>query len=170
MRGLPPPLEQAGQGALPPLLVHAPPLGKMQMGTRLGGNFTLASSSRSEAIFLTRGGCGDHFWLYYTSVRGQAADIQTPRNTRAPIITRARVENRPGRYNQDTNMADRYEWIYNKKSCLLIPSPLSNKKRRVPHLHTQREETLPMGSEGEQTVVKTCRPNSKRTQLANMYC
>ncbi len=23
------------------------------------------------------GGCGDHFWLYYVSVRGQAAEIQT---------------------------------------------------------------------------------------------
>jgi hypothetical protein len=40
--------------------------------------------------------------------------------------------------------------------------------RRSPHLHTQRKEKLPMGSEEEQAVVKTCRPNSKRTQLARI--
>jgi hypothetical protein len=60
-----------------PFLVDTPPPGKMQIGTSLGGSRTSASYSRSEAILLAVGGCGDHFWLYYESVRGQTAEILT---------------------------------------------------------------------------------------------
>ncbi len=47
----------------PPLQVHTPPLAKMPVETRLGGNHTSASDSRSGAIDWARGGCGDHFGL-----------------------------------------------------------------------------------------------------------
>jgi hypothetical protein len=77
-RGVDLPHHQSKLGKAPshPLLLHTPPLGKMQIGTRLGGNLTSASGSRSEAIVWTRGGCGDHFWLYRAS-RGRAAELRT---------------------------------------------------------------------------------------------
>jgi hypothetical protein len=56
--------------------VHTPPLAKMQIETRLGGNRTSASDLRSEAIDWARGGCGDHFGLFRASVRGQAAELE----------------------------------------------------------------------------------------------
>ncbi len=73
------PLHQSKLGKAPshPLLGHTPPLAKMQIETRLGGNHTSASNSRSEAIDWARGGCGDHFGLYRASVRGRAADLET---------------------------------------------------------------------------------------------
>jgi hypothetical protein len=74
-----PPPHQSNLGKDPsrPLQVHTPPLAKMKIETRLGGNHTSASDSRSEAIDWARGGCGDHFGLFRASVRGQAAELET---------------------------------------------------------------------------------------------
>ncbi len=88
--------------------------------------------------------------------------------TRAPVIIRALEGNRPDRYNQDTTMADWYGAEVDKGDHCTFP-PLSNYIRRRPHLYTQREETLPTRSEEEQTVVMTCRPNSKETPLTDVY-
>jgi hypothetical protein len=80
----------------------------MSVETRLGGNHTSASDSRSEAIDWARGGCGDHFGLFRASVRGQAAELETRAgNPRAYNHSRAE-EIRPGRYDQETTMAGRY--------------------------------------------------------------
>jgi hypothetical protein len=78
-RGVDLPLQQNNLGKAPsrPLQVHTPPLANMQIETRLGGNLTSASDSRSEAIDWARGGCGDHFGLFRASVRGQAAELET---------------------------------------------------------------------------------------------
>jgi hypothetical protein len=65
-------------------------------------------------------------------------------------------------------MADRYGEEVDKRGTIVPLPPLSIYIRRRPHLHTQREETLPTRSEEEQTVVKTCRPNSKVTQLSRL--
>ncbi len=69
-----PPPHQSNWGKAPsrPLQVHTPPLAKMKIETRLGGNRTSASDSWSEAIDWARGGCGDHFGLFRASVWGQA--------------------------------------------------------------------------------------------------
>jgi hypothetical protein len=74
-----PPCYQSKQGRAPtlPPLVGAPPPAKMHIWTSLGENLTLTSNLRSEVIILTMDGCGDHFWLYYVSVQGQAAEIWT---------------------------------------------------------------------------------------------
>ena len=64
-----------GRAPTLPSLECSPPPGKMQIGTSLSENLTSGSNSRSEVIVLTMDGCGDHFWLYYVSVRGQAAEI-----------------------------------------------------------------------------------------------
>ncbi len=78
--GLPPPPHQSNLGKAPsrPLQVHTPPLAKMKIETRLGGNHTSASDLRSEAIDWARGGCGDHFGLFSASLRGQAAARFSP--------------------------------------------------------------------------------------------
>jgi hypothetical protein len=65
-------------------------------------------------------------------------------------------------------MADLYGAQVDKREAIVTLPPLSIYNRRRPHLHTQRIEKLPTGSEEEQTVVKTCRPNCKRTQLARL--
>jgi hypothetical protein len=75
--GLPPHQSKLGKAPSRPLLGHTPPLAKMQIGTRLGGNHTSASNSRSEAIDWVRGGRGDHFGPYRASVRGRAAELET---------------------------------------------------------------------------------------------
>jgi hypothetical protein len=69
---------------------------------------------------------------------------------------------RPGLYNQDTSMAGQYGA---RVDIRRTSSSLSNNIWRWPHLQTHRKETLPTRSEEEQTVVKNCRLNSKRTQL-----
>ncbi len=74
--GLPPHQSKLGKAPSHPLLGHTPPLAKMQIEIRLGGNHTSASDSRSEAIDWARGGCGDHFGLYSESVRGRAAELE----------------------------------------------------------------------------------------------
>ena len=61
---------------LPSFTLYTPPLAKMPEETRLGGNHTSASNSRSEAIDWARGGCGDHFGLFRASVLGQAAELE----------------------------------------------------------------------------------------------
>jgi hypothetical protein len=63
-------------------------------------------------------------------------------------------------------MADWYGDEVDIKGTIVPLPPLSIYIRRRPHLRTQREETLPMRSEEEQTVVKICRPNSQEIQLA----
>ncbi len=84
--GLPPP-HQSNLGKAPsrPHQVHPPPL-KMKVETRLSGNHTSASDSRSEAIDWARGGCGDHFGLFRASVRGQAAELETSAGQLAPLL------------------------------------------------------------------------------------
>jgi hypothetical protein len=72
----PSPSEQPGQGPLQPPSRAYSTLAKMQIETRLGGNPTSASDSRSEAIDWARGGCGDHFGLYRASVQGRAAELE----------------------------------------------------------------------------------------------
>ncbi len=49
--------------------------------------------------------------------------------------------------------------LYKESPCTFLP--LSYNTRRRPHPQTPRRETLPTSSEGEQTVVMICRPNSK---------
>jgi hypothetical protein len=65
-------------------------------------------------------------------------------------------------------MASRYGARVDIRGTIVPLPPLSIYTRRRSHLHTQTEEKLPTGSEEEQTVVKTCRPNSKRTQLSKI--
>ena len=55
--------------------VRTPPLAKGKRG-QPRRNRTSASDSRSEAAATSRGGCGDHFGLFGTSVRGQAAELE----------------------------------------------------------------------------------------------
>jgi hypothetical protein len=74
--GLPPHQSNLGKAPSRSLQVHTPPLAKINIETRLGGNHTSASDSRSEAIDWARGGCGDHFGLFSASVRGQAAELE----------------------------------------------------------------------------------------------
>ncbi len=87
MRASPPP-HQSNLGKAPsrPLQVNTPPLAKVPVETRLGGNHTSASDSRSEAIDWDRGGCGDHFGLFRASVRGQAAELETSAGQLAPLL------------------------------------------------------------------------------------
>ncbi len=84
---LPPP-HQSNLGKAPsrPLQVHTPPLAKMSVETRLGGNHTSASDSRSEAIYWARGGCGDHCGLFGASVQGQAAELEACAGQPAPLL------------------------------------------------------------------------------------
>jgi hypothetical protein len=87
-----------------PPLVHAPPPGKMQIGTSL--------------YFEVRGHSSDHRWMWRPFLALlRICEVRQPRyrpmrNIRVPIITSARVENRQGRYNQDTIMADRYGVVF----------------------------------------------------------
>ncbi len=74
-RGVDLPLHQSNKAPSRPLQVHTPPLAKMHIETRLGGNRTSASDSRSEAIDWARGGCGDHFGLFSASLQGQPAQV-----------------------------------------------------------------------------------------------
>jgi hypothetical protein len=83
--GLPPHQSNLGKASRP-LQVHTPPLAKMKIGTRLGGNHTSASDSRSEAMDWARGSCGDHFGLFRASVRGQAAELETSAGQLAPLL------------------------------------------------------------------------------------
>ena len=78
-RGMDLPTHQSNLGKAPsrPLQVHTPPLAKMSVETRLGGNHTSAADLRSEAIDWARGGCGDHIGLFRAPVRGQAAELET---------------------------------------------------------------------------------------------
>ena len=62
--GLPPHQSNLGKAPFRPLQVHTPPLAKMKIEARLGGNHTSASDLRSVAIDWARGGCGDHFGLF----------------------------------------------------------------------------------------------------------
>jgi len=75
--GLPP--HQGSQGKAPshPLQVHTPPPAKVLVEASLGGKHTSASDSRSEAMDWARGGCGDHFELFSTSLGGQTAELVT---------------------------------------------------------------------------------------------
>ncbi len=45
--------------------------------TRLGENLTSASKSGSEVMVLKQGERGEYFWLNGTSLRGQAAELET---------------------------------------------------------------------------------------------
>ncbi len=74
---LPPHQSNLGKAPSRPLQVHTLPLAKMSVETRLCGNHTSASDSRSEAIDWARGGCGDHFGLFHAPVRGRAAELET---------------------------------------------------------------------------------------------
>jgi hypothetical protein len=88
------PLHQSNLGKSPsrPLQAHTPPLAKMSVETRLGGNHTSASDSRLEAIDWARGGCGDHFGLFRASVKGQAAELETSAGQLAPLtVFKARL-------------------------------------------------------------------------------
>ncbi len=136
--------------------------------TSLGGNITWASKSGSEVIVLTQDEREEHFWLNGASLRGQAAELETRagdprvyhhsrawRNQAGPV--------QPGHIHGGPVQGR--SW-YKEDHCTF--SSLRINTRRWPHLQTHREETLPTGSEEEQTVVKTCRPNSKRTQLSKI--
>ena len=81
--GLPPHQSNLGKAPSRPLQVHTPPLAKMQIETRLGGNRTAASDSRSEAIDWSRGGCGDHFGLFRASLR---AELETSAGQLPPLL------------------------------------------------------------------------------------
>jgi len=94
--GLPPHQSNLGKAPSRPLQVHTPPLAKMPVETRLGGNHTSASDSRSEAIDWAKGGCGDHFGLFRASVRGQVAELYSA------------IRNQAGPDDQETTMAGRY--------------------------------------------------------------
>ena len=56
--------------------VRAPPHAKDEPEAGLWKNHTSASDSRSEAADWARGGCGDHFGLFSTPVRGQGAELE----------------------------------------------------------------------------------------------
>ncbi len=72
---LPPPSEQPGQNPLPPPSGTYSSPAKVPVEASLGGNHTSASDSRSEAMDWARGGCGDHFELFSTSLGGQTAEL-----------------------------------------------------------------------------------------------
>ncbi len=124
---------------------------------------TSASGTRSEAMGWARGGWGDHCELFSCSLGGQTAELVTSAEwpARYPIAlplswmwnpwqasTTRQVNGRPV---QDRN-------LYKDSPCTFLP--LSYDTRRGPHLQTPRIE-IPRRSEGEQTVVMICRPNSK---------
>jgi hypothetical protein len=75
----PPPPNRAGWAETPyppPQDIPLPP-GNYPSGTSLGGNLTSASKSASEVIVLTQDERGEYFWLNGTSLRGQAAELET---------------------------------------------------------------------------------------------
>jgi hypothetical protein len=59
--------------------------------------------------------------------------------TRAPITTRVLVENRPGRYNQDTTMADRYGAGADIRGTI-VPFPPSASTLGEDHISIHREK------------------------------
>jgi hypothetical protein len=84
--GLLPHQSNLGKAPSRPLQVHTPPLAKMKIEARLGGNHTSASDWRPEAIDWARGGCGDHFGLFRSSVRVQAAELETSAGQLMPLL------------------------------------------------------------------------------------
>jgi hypothetical protein len=73
--------------------------------------------------FEVRGHSSDHGWtwrpflaLLLVCTRSGSRDTD-PGVISARLSLQARVENRPGRYNQDTTMADRYRWFFNKRGA-----------------------------------------------------
>jgi hypothetical protein len=68
------------------IYMHTPLPAKVPVETRLGGNHTSASDSRSEAIDWARGGCGDHFGLFSASVRGQGAELEASAGQLVPLL------------------------------------------------------------------------------------
>jgi hypothetical protein len=159
-----PPSEQPGQSPLPPpSCTHSSP-SQGASGGQPRRKHTSASGSRSEAMDWARGGCGGHFDLFSTSLGGQTAELVTsagwPARYSIALLsswmrnpwqasTTGQVHGRP--------VQDRS--LYKESQCTF--SSLSYNTRRRPHLQTPRRETLQTRSEGEQTVVMICRPNSK---------
>jgi hypothetical protein len=75
---------------------------------------------------------------------------------------------RPGQYDQDTSMAGRYgAEVYIRGTVV----PFHHSAYTIgggPHLQTYREETPPTRLEEEQTVVMSCRLNSKMTPFTDV--
>ena len=74
---LPPHQGSQGRGPSHALLVPTPPPAKVLVEASLRGKPTSDSDSRSEAMDWSRGGCGDHFELFSTSLGGQTAELVT---------------------------------------------------------------------------------------------
>ncbi len=170
---LPPPHQgRLGRDPLPPSTGHTPPPRKLySSGISLGENLTSASKSGSEVTVLTQDDSKEHFWLNGTSLRGQTAKIETSAGWLARfsiVLLNGRSGNQAGpvQPGQSHGRPVRNRSLYKESQCTF--SSLSINTRRWPHLQTHREETLPMRSEEEQTVVKICRLNSKRTQLSKI--
>ena len=161
--GLPP--HQSSQDRAPshPLSGTHPSPSQSTSGGQPRRKHTSASGTRSEAMDWARGGWGDHCELFSSSLGGQTAELVTSAGWPAsyPIAlptswmwnpwqasTTRQVNGRP--------VQDRS--LYKESPCTFLP--LSYNTRRSLHLQTPRIE-IPTRSEGEQTVVMTCRPNSK---------
>ncbi len=157
-----PPSPSPHQGRTPshPLQVHTPPPAKVSVEASLGGNHTSASDLRSEAMEWARGGCGDHFELFSTSLGGQTAELVTStgwpvrfsiallsswlRNPWQANTTRTS----PWQAGTTRQVNGRPVWdrsLYKESPCTFLP--LSNNTRKSPHLQTPRRETLPTRSE-----------------------
>jgi hypothetical protein len=85
--------------------------------------------------------------------------------TRANIIINTRAKDRPGQYNLLAPMADRYRVEVDVRETI-VPFPQLSSTTGDDHISMHREKKNYQRE--EQTVVKTCRPNSKRTQLSRM--
>ncbi len=74
----PPPTGQARQRPPYPPPQDLPlPQVSYPSGTSLGGNLTSASKSGSEVMVRTQDERGEYIWLNGTSLRGQAAELET---------------------------------------------------------------------------------------------
>ncbi len=128
--------------------------------TSLGGNLTSASKFGSEVIVLTQDERGERFWLFGTSLRGQAAELETHAGQPRAYHLSSAWRNQAGPVQPEPihGRPVRGKSWYKEDHCTSFS--LSNNTRRWQHLQTHRAETLPTRSEEEQTVVKTCRTKS----------
>jgi hypothetical protein len=109
-----------------------------------------------------RGGWGGHCQLFSCILGGRTAELVARAEWPASYLRAL-----PSRWMEDPWQAGTTRQVngrpvqgrslYEESPCTF--TPLSHRTRRCPHLQTPRIE-IPTRSEGEQTVVMTCRPNS----------
>ncbi len=86
---------------------------------------------------------------------------------RALITSKALQEIRPCRYNQDTSMVGRYGARVGIRGTI-VPLPHSATTLGGDHTFGHIEKKHYQQDQRKNRLVKTCRPNSKRTQLSKI--